>query len=162
MFYTEGTVRNSLRHQLKRGMPVHPNSPNPRDRRTCARHREDLWSRRRGSAATVMLRYTRDRYPLGELAVRTTYRLPDGARDLAQSRRVYLGNTFVTVLREIWDVVFDQATRAQQYDPRSVVLRLRLKGIPRLWGWVVRIVVELIAYELKLVVKGADPIPLED
>lgn len=131
------------------------------DRRTHAHHREDVWSRRRGSAATVRLRFTQDRYPLGELAVRTTYRLSDGTRDATRSRRIYFGHTFVSVLREIWDVIFDEATRAQQFEPRSLVLHLRLKGIPRVWGWVVRIVAELVAYELKLVVKGADPIKLE-
>ena len=119
-------------------------------------HRPDIWTRRVGAGATVAISCSRSRYALGEVVVQTTYRLTDGtgAVDVGDSRRVYLGNPTGRVIEEIWELLFDETARAQQFNPSSVSIRLSPEGFPTYWEIRLRTIAQIAARELEVVVKG--------
>ncbi len=122
-------------------------------------HRTDIWTRREGTDATVAISCSRSRYALGEVVVQTTYRLADGtgadgAVDVDDSRRVYLGNPTGRVIEDIWELLFDETARAQQFDPSSVSIHLTPEGFITCWEIRLRTIAQITARELKVVVKG--------
>lgn len=126
-------------------------------------HRTDIWTRREGTDATVTISCSRSRYALGEVVVQTTYRLDDGTGgtagaavtvDVDDSRRVYLGNPTGRVIEGIWELLFDETARAQQFNPSSVSIRLTPEGFPTYWEVRLRTIAQIAARELKVVVKG--------
>ena len=123
-------------------------------------HRTDIWTRREGTDATVAISCSRSRYALGEVVVQTTYRLADGtggadgAVDVDNSRRVYLGNPTGRVIEDIWELLFDETARAQQFDPSSVSIRLSPKEFTSCWAIRLRTIAQITSRELGVVVKG--------
>jgi len=125
-------------------------------------HRANIWTRREGAVATVAISCSRRRYALGEVVVQTTYQLVDvhgaggggGAVDVDDSRRVYLGNPTGRVIEEIWELLFDETARAQQFNPSSVSIRLSPEGFPTYWEIRLRTIAQIAARELEVVVKG--------
>jgi len=141
------------------GSPEHAPTTAPRS----GFHRASIWTRREGAAATVVITCSRSRYALGEVVVQTTYRLADGAVgtagttgavDVDDSHRVYLGNPTGPVIEEIWELLFDEAARAQQFKPSSISIRLIPKEFTTCWEIRLRTIAQITARELKVVVKG--------
>jgi len=135
-----------------RGSPEHTPTTAPRS----GFHRANIWTRREGSAATVAISCSRSRYALGEIVVQTTYRLAagTGAVDVGDSHRVYLGNPTGRVIEEVWELLFDETARAQQFNPGSISIRLTPKEFTTCWETRLRTIAQITARELKVVVKG--------
>ncbi|MCD6286066.1 MAG: hypothetical protein J7M39_09165 [Anaerolineae bacterium] len=135
------------------GSPKHAPTTAPRS----GTHRANIWTRREGTVATVAISCSRSRYALGEVVVQTTYRSvagTGGADDVDDSHRVYLGNPTGRVIEEIWELLFDETARAQQFHPSSISIRLTPKEFTTCWEIRLRTIAQITAWELKVVVKG--------
>jgi hypothetical protein len=126
-------------------------------------HRANIWTRREGTVATVAISCSRSRYALGEVVVQTTYRSATGtsgtggaagAVDVGDSHRVYLGNPTGRVIEGIWELLFDETARAQQFNPSSISIHLAPKEFTTCWEIRLRTIAQITARELKVVVKG--------
>jgi len=116
--------------------------------------RRNIWTRREGSTATITISCSHSRYPLGEIVVQTVYLLTDGTRDADRSHRVYLGKPTERVIDDYWDLLFDEATRAQQFSRRTVSIQFKSEGFPDLWTARLRAVAQVTGRELKVVLRG--------
>ena len=126
------------------GSPEHAPTTAPRS----GTHRANIWTRREGTVATVAISCSRSRYALGEVVVQTTYRSVD------DSHRVYLGNPTGRVIEGIWELLFDETARAQQFNPSSISIHLTPKEFTTCWEIRLRTIAQITAWELKVVVKG--------
>ena len=123
-------------------------------------HRANIWTRREGTVATVAISCSRSRYALGEVVVQTTYRPAtgtggaSGAVDVDDSHRVYLGNPTGRVIEGIWELLFDETARAQQFNPSSISIHLAPKEFTTCWEIRLRTIAQITARELKVVAKG--------
>ena len=142
-----------------RGSPEY--APTTAPRSGC--HRTNIWTRREGAVATVAISCSRSRYALGEVVVQTTYRLVGGAAgtsganravDIGDSHRVYLGNPTGRVIEDIWELLFDETARAQQFNPTSISIRLTPEEFTICWEIRLRTIAQITSRELDVVVKG--------
>jgi hypothetical protein len=120
-------------------------------------HTDEFPGQRTGSAATVAIKYVRERlYTRGELVLQTIYRLEDGGTDQDRNRRIHVAEQVSHFISNLWDLLFDQAAAAAQYDPASIAIHLDLPdqfGDTRLYTRTVA--------ELHAVVTGTAPNPAD-
>jgi len=122
-------------------------------------HRYESFSQRIGSQATVAINYVRDRYPRGEFQIQTTYRLPDGGVSTDESHRIQFSGQYAPVIRELWDVGFDETLRALQNEPTAVRIAVNCPEMEAAWSETVRTVAVIIGHELDVIVAGTAPDP---
>ena len=115
------------------------------DRATCAR-------------AIVRVDLVRDRYPQGELRIRTTYRRHDGTTRGGLSHRIYLHEQIGPTTRNLWEALFDATARALQAEPDVCILRLNAHDLDPGWDRALRTIGEIIACELPITLTGTAPI----
>ena len=118
-------------------------------------------SPRVGSAVTILITYTCDRYPRGELVIQNHYRLDDGITEHDRSRRVYLREQTRYLLQELWELLFEHAAIASQYHPTSTIIRLELPQGLGATHTHVRAVAEAVAFECRAMVAGTAPNPAD-
>jgi hypothetical protein len=111
-------------------------------------------AQRRGAVVSVTVTYSCSRYERGEFVIRTTYRFDDGRVEHDPNRRIYLARGTELVIRELWTELFDATALGQQCAPRTIAVRLELEGAPVLWHARMRAVAEIVAHELRVVVRG--------
>jgi len=114
-------------------------------------------SPREGCAATILVTYSRDRYPRGEIIIRNHYRLDDDSVEQDRSRRVYPREQLSYFIEELWALLFEHIATADQYQPTSILIRLE---IPHQIGPVyryTRAVAEIAAAEFGALVAGTAP-----
>jgi hypothetical protein len=119
-------------------------------------------AQRRGAVVSVNVTYSCSRYDRGEFVIRTTYRFDDGRMEHDPNRRIYLAGGMERTIRELWAELFDATALGQQCAPRAISIRLSLEGAPVLWRARLRAVAEVVAYELRVVVRGTVADTLED
>jgi hypothetical protein len=111
-------------------------------------------AQRRGAVVTVNVTYSCSRYERGEFVIRTTYRFDDGRLECDRSRRIYPARGTEPTIRELWTELFDATAMGQQCAPRSISIRLSLDGASVLWRARMRVIAQIVAYELRVVVRG--------
>ncbi len=109
---------------------------------------------RRGAVVSVNVTYSCSRYERGEFVIRTTYRFDDGRVENDPSRRIYLARGTEFVIRELWTELFDATALGKQCAPRAISIRLNPEGSSVLWRARMRVVAEIVAHELRVVVRG--------
>ena len=133
-----------------------------RSQREEPHHKDEFPGQRTGSAATVAIKYVRERlYTRGELVLQTIYRLEDGNTDQDRSRRIHVAEQISHFICNLWELLFDQVAAAAQYDPATIAIHLDLPdqlGDTRLYT---RTVAEIVAAELHAVVTGTAPNPAD-
>jgi hypothetical protein len=123
--------------------------------------REEANSERMGSQASVRVGFTRDRYPQGEFHIQNTYRLPGGGMSFDRSRRVQLHQQIAPVTTMLWDVLFDAAAMAKQFEPARVMIRLSAKGLEPTWTTILNTLAVVVAHELHVLVADTAPDPAD-
>ena len=131
------------------GTSLPASEPVPRKRLS-----RNTWTRREGSTATITVSCSHSRYAQGEIVVQAVYRLTDGRRDPDPSHRIYIGNPTERVIDAYWELLFDEVARAQQFGTQSVSIRFRDAGFPDLWAARLRALAQVIARELKVILRG--------
>ncbi len=122
-----------------------------------AAHYLNGWSRWREADAMVTVSCSHSRFRRGEFVILVTYRMPDGAVEVGDNRRVYIDYAVGATLRELWAVLFDEAAEARRHNPRTLAIRLNPEGLPDPWRIRLRAVAEVVASEVQAVIRGAAP-----
>jgi hypothetical protein len=122
-----------------------------------ATHYLNGWSRWRDADAMITVSFSKSRWRRGEFVIVSTYRLPDGAVEVGDNRRVYLDHAVGPTVRELWAVLFEEAAGARQHNPRTLAIKLEFEGLPALWKARLRAVAEVAASEVHAVVRGTAP-----
>jgi hypothetical protein len=123
------------------------------------RERRELPSPRAGAVATVDIDYVRDRYNRGEFRIQTSYRLPDGSLSTDENHRIRFTGQLASMVRALWEVGFDETSRALQNEPAVLRLNVGCQALEAFWSEIVRSVAIIIGHELKVTVTGTAPAP---
>ena len=123
-----------------------------------ARSHRELRNPRVGSVATVEIDFVRDRYKSGELQVQASYRLPDGSVSTDESHRIRFTGQIAPMVRALWELGFDETSRALQNEPIVARLNVRCEALAAFWSKIVRTIAIIIGYELKVTVTGTAPL----
>ena len=127
--------------------------PTP-DQRLRPRPGLDHAAQRRDAVATVHVTCSHSRYALGEIVVQTTYRLRDDRTETDRPHRIYLNLQPTPVIRALWEVIFEEAFQAQLYQAQAITIHLAPETVPPPWDQRVYTLVEIVAAELRVVVRG--------
>jgi len=159
--YLPGRARAFVQH-LRQGIESDPDAletldAGPSEQARPMEGRLEYDSPREGSAVTILLTFSCDRFPRGEIVIRNHYRLDGGTVERDRSRRVYSQEQPRYFIEELWALLFEHIAAADQYHPSSILIRLQ---IPHRIGPVyryTRAVAEVAATEFGALVAGTAP-----